>query len=185
MEQSQKLYAMRLKVYGEGAIDTLNDGTLLAKDLMKADRLVEAESLLLKSATVSKRVHGSDLSVTKKIHSEQRRLRKQSERRAIYILPTIVSVFLLCWHIVVISLSVLTIILFGLTIILSGLTIILYFGTNVLVRVTKSIRSEQRNKQLNQALVLSIILSSILSMYKISYGVSVVLSGGVVSLYLS
>ena len=124
VELSQKLYDVRLKSNGEGDIFALNVGTLLAKDLLNAYRLAEAESLLLKLATVSKQVHGADHSAFKKIHSVQRRLRK-------------------CKRI-----------------------------------------HEHRNKRLNRVLFLSMILASILSMYKISYGVSVVLSGGVTSLYL-
>ena len=53
----------------------------LASNLLKADRLEEAEKLLLNLATVSKRVHGLDHSVTKKIHSEQKRLREQQSER--------------------------------------------------------------------------------------------------------
>ena len=81
VELSQKLYNMRLKLLGEGALSALNAGLCLAKDLMRAHRLAEAEKLLLNLATVSKRVHGLDHSVTKKIHSEQKRLREQQSER--------------------------------------------------------------------------------------------------------
>ena len=81
VEVSQKLYDMRLKQLGEGAIGTLVCGKQLAKDLMRARRLVEAESLLLNLAKVSKRVHGADHSVTKRIDLVQRDLRKQQSEQ--------------------------------------------------------------------------------------------------------
>jgi len=77
VEQLQEVYDMRLKKHGEGSTSTLNAGLCLTRDLIKADRLVEAESLLLYLATVSKQVHGSDHSMTEKIHSEQRRLSRK------------------------------------------------------------------------------------------------------------
>lgn len=77
VDLSQKLYDMRLKLNGEGALNTLDIGTILARDLMKADRLAEAESLLLKLATVSKRVHGSDHDMTKTIDLLQIGLRER------------------------------------------------------------------------------------------------------------
>jgi len=80
VEQLQKVYYMQHKKHGEGAIYTLTSGASLASNLLKADRLVEAESLLLKLGEVSKRVHGADHSVTEKIYSVQRRLRKRKRK---------------------------------------------------------------------------------------------------------
>ena len=139
VEQSQKLYDMRLRKHGEGAIKTLIDGTIFAEKLMEACRLAEAESLLIKLVTISQQVHGSNHEVTKSIVLVQRHLMEQLREQK--------------------------------------------RDDDTGTEDAHLAQQLLRTKHLNRVLFLSIILASILSMYKISYGVSVVLSGVVVSLY--
>lgn len=104
VEQSQKLYDIRLKRYGEGAIDTLNCGKNLAWDLFMAAHVVEAEKLLLKLATVSKQVHGSDHSITKKIRSLQRIMSLYRRFMLVFALGVVASIHII-WKLGVVFVS--------------------------------------------------------------------------------
>lgn len=92
IELSQKLYDVRLKRSGKGALNTLNAGLCLVDDLLKAGRLVEAQKLATNLATVSKQVHGSDHEVSKSMAKKlsrvnlckaQQNARLQAQRKSL------------------------------------------------------------------------------------------------------
>ena len=70
LEKAQDLYDLRVAKHGEGDTLALHEGINLAMSLWRTNRASEAEQLLTRLAKVSKRIHGSQHKLTKKIEAE-------------------------------------------------------------------------------------------------------------------
>ena len=79
LERRQKSYEKAVKKYGQENIRTLKSGRSLAIVLTDAHHSLEAERLLTKLAAISKRVHGPDHCITKKIEFRLQKLKEQSQ----------------------------------------------------------------------------------------------------------
>ena len=77
LEQRQKLYKQDGDRFGQDELATIDSGVHLSYALANAHHKIEAERLLIKLAAISKRAHGPDHNMTKRVESE---LQKRRER---------------------------------------------------------------------------------------------------------
>ena len=64
LEVMRNVYKDKLHTHGMDSEDTIRSGLLYAKRLWGANNCIEAERLVTKLATVSRRVHGPDHKIT-------------------------------------------------------------------------------------------------------------------------
>ena len=70
LKKARDLYDLRVAKHGEGHTLALHEGINLCMSLWRTNRASEAERMLARLATVSKRIHGSQHKLTKKIEAE-------------------------------------------------------------------------------------------------------------------
>ena len=83
MQKMSEIYKLNLHTKGMDSEDTIPSGVLYAKQLRVANHCIEAERLITKLATISRRVHGPNHKIT--IEADE--LLKEIKERYIYVFP--------------------------------------------------------------------------------------------------